>query len=213
MLLMIYLANISWRAFVTYTAAYFVVCVVLMQLVNALVFYGISPQVIFSRNLVPNIIERFRASSNTRKPDLAKLSTLDRFPRIGLPFASFGNPAVERYVLSRGKLDPEYYVAVVGVYNAEGLKRKLRDVSKMEHILIPDNLKLNTASSSEPASPCAGYLKSLRQWFLYPAKLPCRAEPLDANAALRSFIGDHFTVIDHIDSWLLLRRNDDASSP
>ena len=213
MLLMIYLANISWRAFVTYTAAYFVVCVVLMQLVNALVFYGISPQVIFSRNVVPNTIERFRASSNTRKPDLAKLSTLDRFPRIGLPFASFGNPAVERYVLSRGKLDPEYYVAVVGVYNAEGVKRKLRDVSKMEHILIPDNLKLNTVSSSEPASPCAGYLKSLRQWFLYPAKLPCRAEPLDANAALRSFIADHFTVIDHIDSWLLLRRNDDASSP
>jgi len=55
---------------------------------------------------------------------------------------TFGDPAVETYVLSRGKLEPEYYISVVGVYT-----------SRRSH------------------DPCGGYLKSLRKWFLYPAKL------------------------------------------
>src|SRR5438477_5204419 len=37
----------------------------------------------------------------------------DYYPRLGLPFAIFGDPAVETYVLSRGQLQPDYYVSIV----------------------------------------------------------------------------------------------------
>jgi hypothetical protein len=136
--------------------------------------------------------------------DLATLSALDRYPRLGLPFASYGDPAVETYVLSRGKVEPEYYVCIVGVYSEAALARKLRDVAKAEYLLVPSNLQL-------PGESCAGYLKSLRQWFLYPAKLPCRSEPLDPTGAVKSFISHHYIPVEQVGSWSILRRVSTAS--
>jgi hypothetical protein len=60
-------------------------------------------------------------------------------------------------------------------------------------------------------NPCDGYLKNLRAWFLYPAKLPCRADPLDPMTALRSFIADHYIPVKQVGSWLVMRRIGNAS--
>jgi hypothetical protein len=60
--------------------------------------------------------DKLRSASGTGRSDIATLSALNRYPRLGLPFATFGDPAVETYVLSRGKAQPEYYMSVVGVY-------------------------------------------------------------------------------------------------
>ena len=128
-------------------------------------------------------------------------------PSSRLPFASFGDPVVERYVITSGKLAPEYYVAIVGVYSPAALERKLREVGKTEFVLVPNYLR----SNGRPVNPCVGYIKSLRAWFLYPAKLPCRADPLDPFTALKSFIADHYTPVERVGSWWILRRI--SSSP
>jgi hypothetical protein len=204
MLLMIRLANTSRAAFTAYALAYAAIFIVFIEAVNLIVFYGISPQLLLSRHPFSNVIHRLRNATGKGDVDLATLSALDRYPRLGLPFASYGDPTVETYVLSRGKVEPEYYVCVVGVYSEAALAHKLRDVAKAEYLLVPRNLQL-------PGESCAGYLKSLRQWFLYPAKLPCRAEPLDPAGAVKSFISDHYIPVEQVGSWSVLRRVSTAS--
>jgi hypothetical protein len=137
----------------------------------------------------------------TEHPTAAMLSALDRYPRLGLPYASFGDPAVERYVVLRGQLDPEYYVAIVGVYNAAALERKISDVGRMEYLLVPSRF----VPRSTP-DICSDYLIGLRRWFFYPAKLACRFDPLDPATSLKSFIADHFNAVEEIGSWTVLRR-------
>jgi hypothetical protein len=201
MLLMIRLANISRPAFAAYVAGYAGVFIIWMQVVNLQVYYQISPQVLLSRDGIARVAQRLRTVTGTSHPTMATLSELDRYPRLGLPFASFGDPAVETYVLSRRQLEPEYYVSIVGVYNAAALERKLRDVGKAEYLLVPRGLATRTLGN-----PCAGYLKNLRAWFLYPAKLPCRADPLDPRTVLRVFIADHYIPVKQVGSWLVMRR-------
>ncbi len=208
MLLMIRLANISRRAFAAYVIAYAGVLIVLMQVVNLQVFYGISPRMLLSRHAMAEVAQKLRRATGTAHPDIATLSALDRYPRLGLPFASLGDPAVERYVVFHRQIEPEYYVGVVGVYSVEALERKLRDVGKAEYLLVPRGF-----ASRPSANPCAGYLKSLREWFLYPANLPCRAEPLDPITSVNSFIADHYIPVEQVGSWLVLRRTGSASTP
>ena len=110
---------------------------------------------------------------STVHPDAATLSALDRYPRLGLPFASFGDPVVERYVITSGKLDPEYYVAIVGVYSPAALERKLRDVGKAEFVLVPNYLR----SNGRPVNPCVGYIKRSTSVVSVSGQvaLPCRS--------------------------------------
>jgi hypothetical protein len=206
LLLMIRLANISWRRFMLYALAYAAVFIVFVEAVNLNVFYGISARTVFSRHPWQNVVQRVRQAAGTEHPDLTALSVLDRYPRLGLPFATFADPVVEKYVVVRGKLDPEYYVATVGVYNAPALDRKLREVGKMEYLLVPTRLATRGSSN-----PCAGYRKSMRQWFFYPARFRCHAQPLDPTATLMAFIADNYAPVEHVGSWSVLRRVSDAS--
>jgi hypothetical protein len=202
MLLMIRLANISWRAFGIYLIAYAGVSILFLETVNLIVFYGVSPTTIISRHPLANLAQNLSEASSATQINRDVASALDRYPRLALPYASFGPPAVEKYVVTSGKLDPEYYVGTVGVYSAEAVDRKLRDVGKAEYLLVPGFLWLQ----SGPPNPCGGYLKNLRQWFLYPARLPCRADPLDPLATVKSFISDHYMPVEQIGSWWVLRR-------
>ena len=95
MLLMIRLANISRRAFAAYAIAYGLVFIFLINVVNLLVFYGVGPKTVISRHPLRNLAQRFRYASGTSHADAKTLSALDRYPRLGLPFASFGDAAVE----------------------------------------------------------------------------------------------------------------------
>jgi hypothetical protein len=206
MLLMIRLANVSRLSFAAYVAAYAGVFIVLMQVINLQVYYQISPHLLLSRDGIAGVAQRLRTATGTSHPDMATLSELDSYPHLGLPFASFGDPAVERYVLSRRQLEPEYYVGMVGVYDAAALERKLRDVGKADYLLVPRGFTSRTLGN-----PCAGYLKNLRQSFLYPAKLPCRAEPLDPRTSIRLFIADHYIPVKRVGSWVVMRRTRNAS--
>lgn len=202
-LLMIRLANISRRLFAAYVIAYAAVFIFFLEVVNLLVFYGISPKTLRSAHPLAAVMQKFRSASESKHPDIAMLSKLDHYPALGLPYASFGDPAVEKYVVTHGKLEPEYYVGTVGIYNAEELERKLREVSKAEYLLVPSRLD----SRDSPGNPCAGYLKALREWFLYPARLRCRAEPLNPAERLKSLIVNHYKLVEQVGSWRVLRRN------
>lgn len=207
MLLMVRLANISWRKFVRYSAAYAVVCILFIEVVNLVVFYGIGPKTLLSSHPLRNVIHRLRSAVGTEHSAVSTLSALDRYPRLGLPFATFGDPAAERYLIMSGKLAPEYYVATVGVYNVAALERKLRDVGAMEYLLVPRSL-----ATRGVRNPCVGYLKSMQQWFLYPAHFPCRADPLDPTMTLRAFIADNYRSVEEVGSWVVFRRIGEGST-
>jgi hypothetical protein len=99
-----------------------------MQVVNLVVFYDVSPRALLSHDAIAYMADKLRSARGTERPDIATLSALNGYPRLGLPFATFGDPAVETYVLSRGKLEPEYHMSVWGVYTEAALERKLHDV-------------------------------------------------------------------------------------
>jgi hypothetical protein len=206
MLLMVFLANMSNRAFTSYLAAYAIVFILLMGLVNLNVFFGIHPRALLSPHGIVRLVAQLRSTTGTERPSVAALAPLDRYPHLGLPFATFGDPAVETYVWAHKRLQPEYYVSVVGVYTSMALERKLQDVSKMEYILVPK--RLITVKSS---NACGDYLKSIRQWFLYRPKLLCRATGLDPNAALREFIAAHYLRVEEVGTWVVLRRAQNLS--
>lgn len=201
MLLMIRLSNTSWRGFVAYTLGYAAVFIVLLQLINLRVFYGVSPRQLISPHGFSNLRRGFRSAAGTEDPSMATLAKLNKYPHLALPYATFGDPAFDKYVVLRGQLQPEYYMAIVGVYSPEALQRKLSDVAKAEYLLVPQRF-IDQRSSR----PCHDNLVSLKRWFFYPARLPCRAAPLDPGAVLQAFISQHYTVAEQIDHWSVLRR-------
>ena len=85
MLLMICLANNSRRAFTRYAVAYAAVFVFFIETVNVLVFYGISHKTLLSPHPIAAVMDQFRTAGDTTHPDMATLSKLDRYPRLGLP--------------------------------------------------------------------------------------------------------------------------------
>jgi hypothetical protein len=200
-LLMIRLANVNCRGFVAYTLGYAAVFIILLQLINLRVFYGVSPKKLLSPHVIAHLRRGLHSAVGTDHPSAATLAKLNKYPHLALPYATFGDPTVEKYIVLRGELHPEYYMAIVGVYSPAALQRKLSDVSKAQYLLVP------TLFMSESASkPCRDYLTSLNRWFFYRAKLPCRAEPLDPGAEVKSFISLHYTVAERIDHWTILRR-------
>ena len=83
------------------------------------------------------------------------------------------------------------------------LQRKLSDVWKAKYLLVPQGL-----TEESEGNPCRDYLISLRRWFFYPVRLPCRAEPLEPTAAVKSFISKYYIEEERIDHWSVLRRSD-----
>lgn len=206
LLLMIRLSNYSRTVFNLYALGYGCVFVIYMQLVNLQVFYGISPKALLSPRGVLRSMRTVRHAVGTDRPDDATLSRLNQYPRLGLPFATFGDPVVETYVVSHRQLIPDYYISIIGVYTSEALRRKLEDVAQMEFLLMPKGF-----GSYAARNPCGEYLKSMREWFLYPVELPCRYDPLDPIGAVNSFIADHYTPVERIGSWSVWRKRKDVS--
>lgn len=201
MLLMIRLANASRRWFALYAAAYAAVHVVLTPVVLLVQFYDVSPRVLLSREGPAHIVDRVRSAAGTSPTDAAHLSALGRYPRLGIPFATYNDPAVERHVMGRGQLAPEYYVATVGVYTDAALARKLRDMAGHDHLLVREGYEVPWSRDQ-----CAEYLRQLRRSTLFPTRLRCRAQPLDADGAVNRFIAERYVPVERVGGWLVVRR-------
>jgi hypothetical protein len=200
MLLLIVLATRSRPGFALYAAAHAFVNVGLAALVLLVQYYGVSPRKMLSRAGLAHVAAQVRGAG-TPPLDAALLSRLDRYPRLGIPFATYGNPRVERHVIARGRLAPEYFMGAVGAYTDAAQARKLRDVARHDHLLVPRGYETHWSRDQ-----CAAYLRELRASTLYPARLRCRAAPLDVDAAVNAFIADHYVPVERIGDWLVLDR-------
>ena len=148
-----------------------------------------------------------RNTSGTERPDNAKLSVLNRYPRLGLPFASFEDPAVEKYLLLRRQVAPDYYTSIVGVYSQAAVERTLRELENEEYLLVPSKW-----ATLLPRNPCAEYLKNMKEWFLSSTKFNCRADLLDPFGAVNRFVVEHYVRVEEVGSWTVLRRAGTASN-
>ena len=205
MLLLVRLANDSRRRFAVYAAAYGLVNVGLSAVVLLVQYYGASPRTLLSPAGPAHALDRLRAAV-TPATDPAVLSALDRYPRLGIPFATYAAPDVERHVMTGGRLAPEYYIGAIGAYTPAAQARKLRDVAGHEHLLVPRGYEVRWSRD-----PCAAYLRDMRRSTLYPARLRCRAAPLDVDAAVNELIVERYVPVERIGDWLVLGRA--AASP
>ena len=108
-------------------------------------------------------------------------------------------------MLQQGQLQPEDYIAIIGVYTEDALQRKLRDIKGTEYLLLPSSPVSGTARDA-----CAEYLISLKEWFMYPARLPCVANALDPGASIFNLIESNYLPVEKIGSWLVMRRISNA---
>jgi hypothetical protein len=202
MLLMILLAAKWPRTMPVYVAGYCLVFVAWMQLVHLKAFYKVPPQSLLSKRGIVGMLRKVRHSAGTEESNSASFSILGRYPRIGLPFATFGDPALENYIVRHGQLQPDYFIAMVGIYTPADLQRKLNDLADMEYILVPAGF-----GTHGPHDACAIFRQRLEDWFLRSAELNCRhPDVLDPPGAIDSFISDHYHAVENVGSSVLMRR-------
>jgi hypothetical protein len=199
LLLLIWLAQWRVTALVVCVSAYVAVFVIWMGLVNLRVFYNIQPRALLSRQGIHQLVRRLK-QSGTIEP-VNTLSVLDPLPRIGLPFVTFGDPVVERYVVEHGRLEPDYYVSIVGLYSSSDVERKLRDLARMEYILVPPGFGVESRRD-----PCRELQVNLQKWFLSSFSRRCVAQPLDPTGEIDSYISRHFVTVQNVGSCVLMRR-------
>ena len=200
MLLLIRLANASRRRFALYAGTFALVNVGLSAVVLLVQYYGASPRTLLSPAGPAHVLEKLRAG-RTPAADATVLSALDRYPRLGIPFATYGAPGVERHVTTGGRLAPEYYIGAIGAYTPAAQERKLRDVAGHEHLLVPRGYEVRWSRDQ-----CGSYLRDMRRSTLYPARLRCRATPLDVDAAVNDLIVERYVPVERVGDWLVLGR-------
>jgi hypothetical protein len=206
LLLMTGLANKSRRALAAYALAYAFVSIGMMQAVNLVVFFGVRPRHLLEpvrgvREVVADVL------SDLAPRDLSYLSALDKYARVGLPFATNGGDnAAEAYLFERRKVAPEFYTGAVGVYTESEIARKLHDVFRHEYLLVKDGWE-----RAWPRDPCAAHRNDLWKWFLYPAGLECKRPDLDSYGDLNRFIAANYRPIERVGPSVVLQRIADAS--
>lgn len=202
MLLMILLSARWSRMMPVYVAGYCLVFIAWMQLVHLKVFYKVPPQSLLSKRGIVSMIRKIRHSAASEAPNNAARSNLEHYARIGLPFATYGDPALENYIVRHGQLQPDYFISMVGIYTSADLQRKFNDLDGMQYIVVPAGF-----GTHAPHDACAEFRQRLEEWFLRSAELPCRhPDVLDPPGAIDSFISDHYRVVENIGSSVLMRR-------
>jgi hypothetical protein len=204
MLLMIRLANCSLRAYGAYMLAYAGVFIGMMQLANLGYFFGLSTRDLLTHPApaIRRFIDEQRAEFAPR--DYRYLAALDKYPAIGLPFATYsGDNAAEDYLFANRKVDPEYYVGAVGVSTEAEISRKLAETARHEYLLVKKGWeKLPNARSD------GSYLGGLRTWFIYPVRLEWKRPDLDHHGEIDRFIVEHYRAIEEVGPSVVVRRTD-----
>ena len=202
LLAMLRAANLSPRAHRAYALAYVAVFIGMMQLVNLVNFFGLNPKELLLRPL-PTIRAFVAAQRAQLAPrDLGYLRALDKYPAIGLPFATWGfDDAAEDHLFAERRVDPEFYVAVIAVYTEADIARKLADVGRHEYLLVDRNWDRPQEPSREER-----HVGNLRRWFLYPVRLRWLREDLDSDAAVATFIRKHYRAVETVGPSVVVRR-------
>jgi hypothetical protein len=208
LLLMLELGCSSRRKFIAFSVAYAAVYIVMMQMVNVAVFFGVP-----YRDIVFHPIRAVRALSQSvhnywTPTDLSYLRALDKYPGIGLPLATYGRiDEVESYLFTRRQVLPEFYIGLVGVYTETEMARKLGDVARQEFVLVRDGMQ-----RARKEDPCQAHLRTLRWWFVYPTQIACKRLDLDSYGELTRFLEDHYRQVERVGPCVVLRRSSPTAS-
>jgi hypothetical protein len=202
LLAMLRSANVSARGHRAYVLAYVVVFIAMMQLVNLVNFFGLNPKELLLRPLptIRALIAAQRAQFTPR--DLGYLRALDKYPAIGLPFATWGiDDAAEDHLFAERRVAPEFYVAVIAVYTEADIARKLADVARHEYLLVDRNW-----DRPSDTSRAERHVASLRRWFLYPVRLEASRDDLDSDAAVAAYIREHYRAVETVGPGVVVQR-------
>ena len=206
MLLMIRLGSVSMRAHRVYLLAYAGVFIGMMQVVNLVNFFNVPPRDLLTHpaQTIRRVIGEQRAEFAER--DSRDVSALDKYPAIGLPFATWGwDNAAEDHLFARRSVDPEFYVGIVGVYTEVDIAKKLADTARHQYLLVDKEWQqLPTGDDGE------SYLMSIRLWFLYPARLRWVRPDLDSTLAVKRFIAEHYRAVEDVGPSVVVERIDAA---
>ena len=210
LLLLLALANSkSARPLACFAAGYIVVSVALFNLVNLINFLG-PPVDQFARDPIGATRSFLAAQRAEFAPrDLSFLSELDKYPGIGVPFATYGpEHEVEAYLFRKRLLAPEYFIATIAVYTADDLARKIADVGPLRYLLVS-----GVFQHPWKGDRCTERLRRLRRWYLYPARLACVREDLDSHGDILRFIAANFEPIERLGPVVVMRRVASESAP
>ena len=208
LLAMLRTANLSRRGHRAYVAAYVAVSIAMMQLVNLVNFFGLNPRELLLRPApaIRAFVAAQRAQFAPR--DLGYLRALDKYPAIGLPFATWGfADAAEDHLFATRRVAPEFYVAVIAVYTEADIARKLADVARHEYLLVDRDWDRPPDTTREER-----HVGNLRRWFLYPVRLQWLREDLDSDDAVATFIRAHYRAVETVGPNVVVRRIADAGA-
>ena len=195
LLLFVFTANRSRRAFALYAAAYAVVVIGGVHVSNARSFYGASLQ-----SLRPSHVLAFVRSRGESPLSDSELSRLANYPPVGLPYCSYGvDRRTMAYLWSHRHFEPEYYCGIIGVYSEEQLARKIADTTRHQYLLVRRDW-------FAPPDVCRRHLDMLRRSFIYHAWLRCKSEALETDVAVNHAIREHYRVVDELGPYVIMKR-------
>jgi hypothetical protein len=213
LLAFILLSRTSRRRFVAYAVAFACVFIIGWQWSNMRVFYGVGSSTDLARLAQTVVSRRSSPSADGKKAKdshsqpyrgyLADPRRLDKYPSLGLPFGNSGTDKMtEDYLWKARKIAPEYYVGGLTIYTEAELKRKIRDVSSNEYLLLMKGWNMFGDRDT-----CIGERKYLRLAFIYPVRLPCRRKGFDPDARVSKYIANNYDIVEENGIYIVLRRS------
>jgi hypothetical protein len=207
LLLLIGLANVSRKGYIVYTLAYAVVFIGMMRAVDLTLLLNVTPKELATQPL--KMAHRFAGMLHGEfsPRDYAYLSALDKYPRVGLPFATYGDKAAEDYLFAHHKVEPEYYVGLVGVYSEAELNLKLSETGIHEFLLVKKGWDRPNLEGSADF-----YIADLRKRLLYPANLQVVRHDIDAVGEVNRFITSHYHAIEEVGPSVIVQKTHELNS-
>jgi hypothetical protein len=181
-------ANTKRIAFGATLALYAAVFVFGFQAINAWVFH-VTPR---------SILAHIR-NAQIASPDL---KSLERYPQLASPYGTSGSSkSLQRWLWSRGKIAPEYYLGGMGIYTPAQITDRLRDLSRFRYAIADSNM----LEMSGEAGICAGAQPYIRQALLHPQRfaLPCKHEMRDPWVEIARFLQRSYRVVEKNDSYVV----------
>ena len=211
------LANSGKKRFLLYSFAYVLIFLIGFQWSNSRVF-GITFDRVLSKSFVLRAVSKLGFDAERKKNavrdaamgkhnegagTLSHFQALDKYPQLGLPFANYGtDKKTEKYLWSRKKIAPEYYMGAVGVYTEADLARKLQDVDRHEYLLLLEKYW----RFHENQNTCGERLQYIRRSFIYPISLPCKQKPLDMHIEISRHIESSYQIVETIGEYVIMKR-------
>lgn len=190
------------KVFRAYAIAYALVAIVLLQSNNLMEFYSIGYREQLFLRLFSDLFARSQSLTVNSRRLADDYSALDKYPKMGIPFATFDtNKRIESYLFSNHKIAPEYFIATIAVYGKDEFVRKCREELRDEFLLV----RSGTERPWKPASESYD-LFAMHGALMYPVHLMLKNDPLDPNLEINRILVRDYKTLERVGDYVVLRR-------